>query len=87
MRSTVSMTLAPGCLNTTRNTPRLPLRPGGLLGVLRPGDGPADVAYAQRRAVAVGDDHIVPGVGDGQLIVGVDGIAAQLAVDAALRAC
>ena len=23
--STVSMTLAPGCLNTTRNTPRLPL--------------------------------------------------------------
>ena len=25
IRSTVSMTLAPGCLNTTRNTPRLPL--------------------------------------------------------------
>ena len=31
MRSTVSMTLAPGCLKTTRNTPRLPLAQAAFL--------------------------------------------------------
>ena len=41
----------------------LALRPGRFLGVLGSGHGPADVAHAQRRAVAVGDDHVVPGVG------------------------
>ena len=84
MRSTVSMTLAPGCLKTIEEHAALAGRPGGLLGVLRAGDGLADVAHAQRRAVAVGDDHVVPGVGDGELVVGVDGVAAHLAVDAAL---
>ena len=59
-------------------------RPCGLLGILRPGDGPPDVAHAQRRAVAVGDDDVVPWLGNGQLIVGIDGVASHLAVDAAL---
>jgi len=36
------------------------IAPGGLLGVLRPDDRLADVAHPQRRAVAIGDDEIVP---------------------------
>ena len=63
----------------------LALRPGRLLCVLGSGHRPADVAYAQRRAVAVGDDHIVPGVGDNELVVGVNRIAAEFAVDVAFR--
>ena len=58
--------------------------PGGLLGILRPGDGPPDVAHAQRRAVAVGDDDVIPWLGNSQLIVGIDGVASHLTVDAAL---
>ena len=40
----------------------LAVRPGGFLGILGPGHGLADVAHAQRRAVAVGDDDVVPGL-------------------------
>jgi hypothetical protein len=61
--STVSMTLAPGCL-----------------------DGLADVADPHRRAVAVGDDDVVPVLRLQQLVVGVDGVGAGGAVDIALRA-
>ena len=42
------------------------------LGVLRAVDGDADVADADRRAVAVGDDDVVPGRGLQQLVVVVD---------------
>src|SRR6185295_9395124 len=44
-----------------------------------------DVAYTHRRAVAIGDDDVVPGGGVLQLIVGVDGEAARRPVDVALR--
>ena len=46
--------------------------PGRQQGVLRPVDRDADVADAHRRAVLVGDDHVVPGRGLQQLIVVVD---------------
>ena len=76
MLSTVSMTLAPGCLKTTRIIAALcRCAHAALLGVLRAGDGVADVADANRRAVAIGDDDVVVVVGLGQLIVGGDGEA------------
>lgn len=55
-----------------------------LLGVLRSGDGLSDVAHTQRRPVAIGDDDVVPSLGDGELVVGVDGVTTHLPVDAAL---
>jgi hypothetical protein len=85
MLSTVSMTLAPGCLNTTRKMPRLPLVQPACFSVLGTGDRLSDVADAQRRTVAIGDDDVVPVVGRGELVVGVDGVAVAAAVDAALR--
>ena len=56
MLSTVSITLAPGCLNTTRKHAALAVGPARLLGVLGAGHRVADVAHAQGRAVLVGDD-------------------------------
>ena len=46
--------------------------PAGDQVVFRPLDGPADVADAHRRTVAVGDDQVVVGLGLQQLIVGVE---------------
>ena len=71
--STVLMTFAPGILNTTRKTLRLAIAPGSLRRVLRSRDRLADVAHAHRRPVAIGDDDVVPGLGLGQLVVGLDG--------------
>ena len=64
----------------------LAVGPRCLLGVLRASDRVPDVAHAQGRAVAVGDDDVVPVVGVDELVVGVDGKAALVAVDAALGA-
>ena len=61
--STVLMTFAPGILNTTRKTLRLPLDQAGLRRVGRSRDRLADVAHADRRAVAIGDDDVVPRLG------------------------
>ncbi len=57
--STVSMTLAPGCLNTTSTTAGLPLSHAAMVDVLGAIDGLADIAHADRRAVAIGDDDVV----------------------------
>ena len=60
MLSTVLMTLTPGCLKMTRKTPRLPLPQAGLRRIGGSRDRLADVAHAHRRAVAIGDDDVVP---------------------------
>ena len=80
------MTLAPGCLKTTRNTPRLPLAQAACLASSGPVDRLADVADAQRAAIAIGDDDVVPVLGVQQLVVGVDRVGALRAVDIALWA-
>ena len=64
---------------------RRAVRPGSELGVLRPVHRPADVADAHRRAVAVGDDDVVPGRRGEDLIVVVDREALLRAVEGALR--
>ncbi len=46
------------------------------------GDRLADVAHPDRRAVAVGEDHIVELVGVGDLVVGGDGEGDLVGVDA-----
>ena len=61
----------------------LAVGPGRLRGVLRTIDGLADVADTQRSIVSVGDDDVVPGLGLGQLIVGIDRERAVTAVDGA----
>ena len=55
--STVSITLAPGCLNTSSSTARLLFLPGGELAVLRPAHRVADVADPDGAAAAIGDDR------------------------------
>ena len=75
-----------GLLEDDQEDAALAVRPGGLLGVLRARHGLADVADADRAAVAVGDDDVVPVLARGELVVGVDREALLLAVDAALRA-
>ncbi len=52
--------------------------------VLRGADRVADVAHANRRAVAIGDDDVVVGLRLGQLIVGGDGEALLAAQQRAL---
>ncbi len=52
--------------------------------VLRSVRSVADVADANRRAIAVGDDDVVVRIGLGQLIVGRDGEALVLAEECAL---
>ena len=76
IRSTVSMTLAPGCLNTSSTMPRLAVLPGRKLLVLRPVDRLADVAHAHRRAVAIGEDDVVVFGRLGELVVVVDRVGA-----------
>jgi hypothetical protein len=66
IRPTVSMTLAPGWRWIARVTAR-----GDQL-VLSRTDDAADIADADRRSVAIGDDQVGVFVGLKQLIVGVD---------------
>ena len=61
-----------GLLEDDQEDAALAVGPGGLRRVLRPGHGLADIAHPQRPAVAIGDDDVVPILGLGQLIVGVD---------------
>ena len=74
-----------GLLEHDQEHAALAVGPCRLLGVFRPGDGLADVADPQRAAIAVGDDDVVPGLGIQQLVVGIDGVGAGVAVDIALR--
>ena len=80
------MTFAPGCLNTTRKTLRLPLVQAAWVVSVGPVDRVADVAHANRRAVAIGDDDIVPVLRGRQLIVVVDREGLLVADDRALGA-
>ena len=82
--STISMTLAPGCLKMTRKTLRLPSAQAACVVSCGLGDRLADVAHPQRGAVAVGDDDVVPVRRPDELIVGVDREGARSAVDRAL---
>ncbi len=52
---------------------RLAVAPGGLGRVLRPRDRLTNVAHAHRRPIAISDDDVVPVLGLGQLVVGLDG--------------
>ena len=74
-----------GLLEDHQEDAALAVGPGRLLHVLGPGDRLADVADAQRAAVAIGDDDVVPGVRVQQLVVGIDRVSALGAVDVALR--
>ena len=62
----------------------LAIGPGRLVRVLRAGHRLADIAHPQRRAVAVGDDDVVPIRRPDELIVGVNREGARPAVDRAL---
>ena len=73
MLCTVLMTLAPGCFEDDQEEARLAVAPGALQPVERAVDRLADVADAHRGAVAIGYDHVPPGLGGGELIVVVDG--------------
>ena len=75
-----------GLLEDHQEHAALAVGPGRLLGVLRAGDGLADIADPQRTAIAIGDDDVVPVLGLQQLVVGVDRVGARRAVDIALRA-
>ena len=57
--------------------------PGRKLRILRAINGDADIAYAYRRAILVGDDDVVPGSRLQQLIVVIDGKAVIRAIDRA----
>ena len=73
--STVSMTLAPGCLKTTSRMLRLLFFQAATVWSFAPVDRVADVAHADRRAVAVGDDDVVVLLRPRELVVGRDGEA------------
>ena len=62
----------------------LAIGPGRLLGIFGTRHRLADIADTQRRAIAIGDDDVVPGVGIEQLIIGVDRVGPFVAVDIAL---
>ena len=80
IRSTVSMTLAPGCLKMISRMQHLPLsalhQP-----VLRPIDRAADIAHANRRAIAIGQDDVVVFVPARELVIVVDRERLVLTVD------
>src|SRR6266478_2150383 len=78
---TVSTTLALDC---QEDRPLL-VEPGGNQLVLSQADGVADIAYADRRAVAIGDDQVVVLVGLEQLIVGIERIGLARTVERAFR--
>ena len=56
MLSTVSSTLAPGCLNTTQNDRRLPIVPAGGVAIADATIDTRDIAEAHHSAVLGGDD-------------------------------
>ena len=86
IRSTVSMTLAPGCLKITRNTPRLPLAQAACLASSAPLTAWPTSRIRKRTAIAISDDDVVPVLGLGELVVGVDRVGALRPVDIALGA-
>ena len=63
--------------------PVVAILPGSKLRILGPVDRDANIAYAHRRAVLVGDDDVVPGGGFEELIVVVDRETVSRAVDRA----
>src|SRR5277367_4099587 len=71
-------------LHRQKDRPPLVVPRGNQL-VLSRTDGVADIAYADRRAVAVGNDQVVVFVGLEQLIVGVEGVGLAWAVECAFR--
>ena len=87
MRSTTSMTLAPGWRWMFRMTAGVVFAQAASLRVLGAVDDRRDVAQPDRRAVLVGDDQVRVVVGGLELVVGVDRGGARRAVEAALGAC
>ena len=87
MRSTVSMTLAPGCLKMTRKMPRLPFAHAACLAFSGPSTAVPMSRMRTGAAVAVGDDDVVPVLRREQLVVGVDRVAARADVDASPSGC
>ena len=61
------------------------VEPGGNQFVFSRADGVADIAHADRRPVAIGDDQVVVFVGREQLIVGIERIGLARAVKRAFR--
>ena len=70
--STTLSVLAPGALKTNRTSARHGPEPRARAGVLRPVDHGRDVPQLDRRAVAVGHDHLAELGGVGQLLVDVE---------------
>src|ERR1700681_959725 len=64
---------------------RLLVEPGGNQLVLSRADGLADIAYADRRAIAIGDDQIGVVFRMEQLIVGIERVGLARAVERAFR--
>ena len=85
MRSTTSMTLAPGWRWMLTMTAADSLAHAARRVFSAPSIDVGDVDEPHRRAVAVGDDHGLEFVGRLQLVVGVDGRRARRTVEAALR--
>ena len=61
------------------------IRPCGKLRVFCPVDRTTYVAYANRRACAIGDDRVIPGAGRQKLVVVVDRIGSRRPLDTSLR--
>jgi hypothetical protein len=78
--------VGPGLLVDDQEDASLAIGPSGLLGVLRPRDRGADIAYTQGPVITICDDDVVPGFGLHQLIIGVDREGARCTVDRAFRA-
>src|SRR5712671_4082732 len=83
MRSTTSMTLAPGCRWTFRMTASVRfIQPASLV---FSAPSVAFATSARRTAVAVGDDKVLVIGGFSELVVGVDRVLAGRPVEIALR--
>ena len=78
------MTLAPGCALDRQNDRPLIVVPAGNQLILSRADGATDIADANRRPVAIGDDEVGILVGLEQLIVGVERKGLARAVERAL---
>src|SRR5207237_9619606 len=68
-----------------QNDGPLLVEPGGNQLVLSQADGVADIAYADRRAIAIGDDQVVVLFRVEQLIVGVKRVGLARAVERTFR--
>ena len=86
MRSTVSMTLAPGWRWTSITTAGVPWYQAPTLSFSSPSTTSATSLEQHRRAVAIGDDQRLVGVGADDLVVGGDGVGLVRAVERALGA-